>query len=168
MRRLAVVAVAVVLVATADAQNLPAQPCEPLAGPANLEFTLKDLNGRDVRLSDYRGKVLMVNFWATWCAPCRIEIPGLKDLHARYSGRGLEVIGIDVDEPASTIRPYVREMQMNYPVLIGQGREDVKDALGPLVGVPTTLVIDRSGTVCKRYVGFALTSTLEDLVRRLL
>ena len=92
----------------------------------------------------------------------------MKDLHARYRGQGLEVIGIDVDEPASTIRPYVREMLMNYPVLIGQGRDDVKDALGPIAGVPTTLVIDRSGTVCKRYVGFALTSTLEDLVKRLL
>jgi thiol-disulfide isomerase/thioredoxin len=168
MTRLALVAVAFLLVAAAEAQDLTAQSCDQTSGPANLGFTLKDLNGKDVKLSGFKGKVLMVNFWATWCAPCKIEIPGLKDLYSRYRRQGLEIIGIDVDEPASTIRPYAREMQMNYPILIAQERDDVKEALGPLAGVPTTLIIDRNGTVCRRFVGFALTSTLEELVKRLL
>jgi thiol-disulfide isomerase/thioredoxin len=168
MGRLVVIAVGVVLVATANAQNLPAAPCDAAAKPANLEFTLKNVSGKDVRLSAFKGKVLMVNLWATWCLPCKIEIPGLRDLYTRYKRQGLEIVGIDVDEPASTIRPYAREMQINYPVLIGQGRDDVKEALGPLAGVPTTLVIDRNGVICRRIVGFALASTLEDLVKRLL
>jgi thiol-disulfide isomerase/thioredoxin len=165
---MAIIAVAAVLVATADVQTLPAQPCDAASAPANLEFTLKDVNGKNVKLSAYKGKVLMVNFWATWCPPCRIEIPGLRDLYDRYRRQGLEIVGIDVDEPPSTIRPYAREMQINYPVLIGQGRDDVKEALGPLAGVPTTLVINRNGSVCRRIVGFALPSTLEDLVKGLL
>jgi thiol-disulfide isomerase/thioredoxin len=164
----AIVALALGLSVATYAQEAAARPCNATFGPANLGFTLKDVSGKDVSLNAYKGKVLMINFWATWCAPCKIEIPGLKELYARYRRQGLEIVGIDVDEPPSTIQPYLREMQMNYPVLIGQGREDVKESLGPLAGVPTTVVIDRNGAVCQRYVGFVLKSTLEDLVKRLL
>jgi thiol-disulfide isomerase/thioredoxin len=160
MRCLLVIVFATVLVATAAAQNRPAAPCDAASTPANLEFTLKDVNGRDVSLSAYTGKVLMINFWATWCPPCRIEIPGLRDLYDRYRRQGLEIVGINVDEPPSTIRPYARDMQINYPLLIGQGRDDVKEALGPLAGVPTTLLIDRNGTVCRRVVGGGPTDNL--------
>lgn len=169
VNRLAVIAIAVILAAltaATQAQNLNAAAC-PMTGPAHLDFTLKDLNGKEVRLSAYKGKVIVLNFWATWCAPCRIEIPGFKDLYNRYRRRGVEVIGIAVDEPVSTVEPYAREMKMNYPVLIEQERHDVHDAYG-LVGLPTTIIINRDGTICRRHVGFTRKATLEESIRRLL
>lgn len=165
---IAVTAVLVGVTATSHAQNAAPPACVASPAPANLGFTLKDLNGKDVRLSAYQGKVLVVNFWATWCAPCKVEIPGFKDLYSRYRRRGLEVIGIAVDEPPSTVAPYARDMRMNYPVLIGQHRQDVLDAFGPIVGLPTTIVVNRDGTICQRYPGFTRKQTFEDIVKRLL
>ncbi len=149
------------------AQAVPPGPC-PITGPPNLGLTMKDLSGKDVSLSAYKGKVLLINFWATWCVPCKTEIPGFIDLYNRYRGRGLEVVGVDVDEPAATAKPYVAAIKMNYPVLLANEREDVLDAFGHLEGVPTTIIINRLGTTCERHVGFTRRSTFEDAVKRLL
>lgn len=164
---LKVIAIAVILmllVAASYAQG-PA-PCD-ITGTPNLDFTLKDLNGKDVSLSVYRGKVLLINFWATWCVPCRTEIPGFIDLYNRYHGRGLEIVGIAVDEPVSVVRPYTLEMKMNYPVLLEGERHDVHEAYG-VVGLPTTIIINRDGTTCEQHVGFTQRSTFEEAVKRLL
>ena len=169
MKRLTAIAITAGLaIATAalSAQSPDAAICTA-ASPVNLDFTLKDLNGRDVRLSGFRGKVLVVNFWATWCAPCRVEIPAFMDLYRRYRSRGVEVIGIAADEPPDVLRPYVRNMKMNYPVLIGRGRQDVLDSFGPLLGMPTTVIVKPDGTVCRRYVGFQRQQTFEDLLKTL-
>ena len=140
-------------------------PCA-IAGPRSLAFTLKDLDGKEVSLSAYKSKVLLINFWATWCVPCRTEIPGFIDLYNRYRGRGLEVVGISVDEPASLVRPYARQMKMNYPVLLEQDHA-VHEAYG-LVGLPTTIIISHDGTRCEQYVGFTRRSTFEAAIKRLL
>ncbi len=168
MRLSAVAITAAFATATAalPAQGPDASVCTP-ASPVNLAFTLKDLNGRDVRLSGFSGKVLVVNFWATWCAPCRVEIPAFIDLYRRYRSRGVEVIGIAADELPDVLRPYVRDMKMTYPVLVGRGRQDVLDSFGPLRGMPTTVIVNRDGTVCRRFVGFQRKQTFEDLLKKL-
>ena len=164
VKMIAIGAVLILLAPASGAQG--PGPCA-ITGPPNLNFTLKDLNGKAVNLSAYRGKVLLINFWATWCVPCRAEIPGFIDLHNRYSRRGLQIVGIAVDEPASVVGPYAREMKMNYPVLLEEKRHDVHEAYG-LVGLPTTIIISRDGTTCEQHVGFTRRSTFEEAIKRLL
>lgn len=135
---------------------------------ANFDFTLKDMNGADVRLGDYAGKVILLDFWATWCAPCRIEIPGFIELYDRYEAQGLAILGISIDDPPDALRAYARELGMDYPVLIGDGRDDVKDAFGPIVGFPTSVIIARDGTICRRHVGFATKEQFEQDIKALL
>ena len=124
--------------------------------PANLEFTLQDMHGDEVRLADYAGKVLLLDFWATWCAPCRVEIPGFIEMVETYGPQGFAILGISIDDPPETLQAYAAELQMNYPVLIGDGRDDVKDEYGPIIGFPTAIIIDRNGNVCHRHIGFTL------------
>ena len=118
LKTIAIALILMLLVPAPSAQG--PGPCA-ITGPPNLGLTLKDLNGKEVTLSAYKGQVLLINFWATWCIPCRTEIPGFIDLHNRYRDRGLQVVGIAVDEPASIVAPYAREMKMNYPVLLRRG-----------------------------------------------
>ena len=135
---------------------------------ANYDFTLKDMNGGEVALVDYRGKVLLLDFWATWCASCKIEIPGFVELYDKYRDQGFEVVGISVDDPVAALKDFAMQLNMNYPVLIGDGRNDVKDAFGPLIGFPTTFIIARDGTICSEHVGFAPKQQFEDEIRSLL
>ena len=142
--------------------------CAPDAKPANLNFRIKDLNGRNVTLSAYKGKVILLDFWATWCGPCKFEIPGFIELYRKYRSQGLQVLGFSVDDPVPTLRPYVKQMKMNYPVLVGLGREDVKEAFGPMSGLPMTFLINRAGKICKRHVGFEEKETFEQEIKALL
>lgn len=135
---------------------------------ADLNFTLQDMNGGQVDLSDYKGKVLLLDFWATWCAPCRIEIPGFIELLDQYEDEGLAIVGISVDDPVESLLLYAEEMEMDYPVLIGDGRDDVKDAYGPLFGFPTTFLINRDGEICHQHVGFAPKEQFEAEILQLL
>ena len=140
--------------APAYSQN-DAASCSVSDRPANLEFTLLDMHGNEVKLSDYRGKVILLDFWATWCAPCRIEIPGFIELFDKYEDQGLAILGVSVDDEVDSLLLYSEEMEMDYPILIGDGRDDVKDSFGPLVGFPTTILIDREGNICHSHVGYA-------------
>jgi peroxiredoxin len=132
------------------------------------EFSLKDINGKNVRLADYQGKVVLINFWATWCPPCKHEIPIFVDLQQRYRDQGLVFLGISVDDPVDVLKPFVSQWKMNYPVLVGLGREDVQDAYGPMFGIPVTIVVSRSGQVCTRYFGLRSKQKLEDDIKALL
>jgi peroxiredoxin len=127
--------------------------CDPNAKPANLNFTLKDINGNDVKLSSFKGKVVLLNFWATWCGPCKIEIPWFNEFHQKYKDRGFVVVGISADDTVEQLKPFVAEYKMTYPVLVGLGREDVQEALGPVWGLPTTLLISRDGKICSKHMG---------------
>src|SRR5215218_8480039 len=93
--------------------------------PAPLQFTMKDMNGIDVKLASFKGKVILLNFWATWCGPCRAEIPALVDLQQQYPDQ-LVVLGVSIDDPLNKLKPYATEMHMNYPVLVGKDRQDVQ------------------------------------------
>lgn len=118
---------------------------------AKLGFTVKDMNGASVKLSDYSGKVLLVNFWGTWCAPCRLEIPGFIELQAQYRDKGLVILGIAVEDTPEDVRAYSAETKMNYPLVMNQ--DDVEEAYGPIPGLPMTYFVARDGSICKRHFG---------------
>jgi thiol-disulfide isomerase/thioredoxin len=142
--------------------------CNAAAKRANLGFTLSDIDGNGVLLSAYRGQVILLNFWATWCAPCKTEIPWLVELHGKYRERGLVVLGVSVDEAVSQIKPFAAALRMNYPVLVGAGRDDFQEAFGPLYGFPTSVLISRDGAICMRHTGIATKEALERDVAALL
>ena len=171
LKCLATITVIVLLAAgsvASVAQEATPAVCTPSLGPANLDLTLKDLDGNDVRLSAYRGKILLINYWATWCIPCRVEMPALNDLYSRYQSRGVEVLGIAVDEPVPVLRPFVRALQVKYQVVVGRERHDALEAFGELAGVPATIVVNRDGTICQRHVGFTRKATFEEAIKGLL
>ena len=144
------------------------EACDVARKKANLNFTVKDINGKDVRLSEYKGKVVLVNFWATWCKPCRVEIPTLNTLYRDYKDQGFVVLGISVDSEVPAVKPFARVMKMNYPVLIGAGHEELGDAFGPFIGFPTSVLVKRDGAVCVRQVGMVSRAKLEQQINALL
>ena len=135
---------------------------------ANLNFTVKDMNGGSVKLADYKGKVLLVNFWATWCPPCKAELPGLIQLYDQYKDKGLVVLGISGDDDAETLRAFASEWKINYPMLVGRDENDLLDAYGPIFGYPISVIVGRDGAVCGRHVGPATKEQFEQEIRALL
>jgi thiol-disulfide isomerase/thioredoxin len=145
---------------TVKADN-PAARTSTAALPIAPDFTLKDLDDRDVSLSEYKGKVVLLNFWATWCEPCRVEIPWLIDMQQKYSARGFTIIGIAMDEEGKTeVAPYVAKerfnvngqaLPMSYPIVLGN--DPMADKFGGLLGYPTSILISRDGKVVKRVTG---------------
>jgi thiol-disulfide isomerase/thioredoxin len=137
----------------ASGEPVAAQGCSPDARKANLDFTLRDMAGKDVRLADLKGKVVLLNFWATWCGPCRLEIPWFVELQEKYRDKGLSVVGISVDDPPEALPPFAKQFKINYALVLGVDREDVQNAFGPIVGVPTTVIIGRDGRLCIKHIG---------------
>jgi cytochrome c biogenesis protein CcmG/thiol:disulfide interchange protein DsbE len=133
----------------------PNAPKLPLAA----NFQLKDINGKTVSLSDYKGKVVLVNFWATWCPPCRMEIPHFIELQNQYKDKGFIILGLaGDDEGAKVVKPFAEKMKINYPVLIQD--EQVADNYGGIVGIPTSFLIDTKGQIIKKYIGYTETSVI--------
>jgi thiol-disulfide isomerase/thioredoxin len=135
--------------------------------PAPLHFTMQDMNGVDVKLASFKGKVILLNFWATWCGPCQEEIPSLVELQQQY-GDQLVILGVSIDDPLSKLKPYATKMHMNYPVLVGKDRQDVQDAFGPLFGIPVSVFVDREGKIWKRHSGIASREQFEREIKALL
>ena len=142
--------------------------CTAKAKPAKLDFTLRDVAGNETNLAAYEGQVILLDFWATWCAPCRVTIPSLVELYERYRERGFVVLGVSVDDPVERLTPFVRELGITYPVLVGAGRYDLQEAFGPLVGFPTSYVIARDGNICAQHTGIAAKADLERTLAALL
>ena len=134
---------------------------------APLEFTMKDMNGVDVQLSAFKGKVVLLNFWATWCGPCQAEIPDLVKLQAKYRD-DLVILGVSVDDTPDKMQPYATEYKINYPLLLGAGRTDVLNAYGPILGLPSTFIIGRDGIVTKKHSGMATGEQFESEVKPLI
>jgi peroxiredoxin len=115
-------------------------------GHPTPEFSLKDANGQTVHPADYKGKVVLLDFWATWCGPCKVEIPWFMEFERQFKDQGFAVLGVSMDEDGwAAIKPYVQQRQMNYRVLLGN--DDVSTAYGGLDALPTTLLIDRQGKI---------------------
>jgi thiol-disulfide isomerase/thioredoxin len=142
--------------------------CPAGAKQAELGFTINDMNGKAVKLSAYKGKVILLDFWATWCGPCRAEIPNFVQLQQEYGAKGLVVLGFSVDDTVDKLKPFANELKMNYPVLVGLGRDDVQDAFGPIWGIPTTLLISRDGKICRRNTGIQGKAKYERDIKALL
>ncbi len=142
--------------------------CMVDAKPASLNFTMPDLQGKDVALSSFKGKVILLNFWATWCGPCKAEIPGFVELQDQYGKDGLVVVGYSVDDDAPKAKAFADQFKMNYPVLLGLGREDVQDAFGPIWGIPASFIISRDGRVCQKHLGIAPKAVFEKEIKALL
>ncbi len=152
------------------ARAAPAAPfaCPADAKAANLDFTLDDVDNRPVALDAHKGDVILLDFWATWCEPCKTEIPGFVDLQARYGRSGLQVIGVSVDDTPRLMKPFAAQYRMNYPILQGRGHDDLMDAYGPIWGIPVSVVISRDGRICATHAGVTGTATFEREIKALL
>jgi peroxiredoxin len=119
------------------------------------EFSLKDANGKTVHLSDYKGKVVLLDFWATWCGPCKVEIPWFMEFENQFKNQGFAVLGVSMDEDGwAAVNPYVRDRKMNYRVLLGN--DQVSTSYGGLDALPTTLLIDRQGDIASVHEGVSM------------
>jgi len=133
------------------------------------DFTLKDANGHTVRLSDYRGKVVLLDFWATWCGPCKIEIPWFQEFERQYKDKGFAVIGVAMDEEGwNVVKPFAQHMSINYRVVVGDDAIGDLYANGGIDALPTTFLIDRGGRIASIHVGLSSKSDFEDDIQELL
>jgi peroxiredoxin len=144
--------------------------CPADAKVANLNFTFKNLDGKSVTLADFKGKVVLLDFWATWCPPCRKEIPGFVELYNTYNSRGFIVIGVSMDDAEDTpdVKAFASKYKITYPILLGSGRDtDLKPAFGDLP-LPTSFVIARDGRICGRHDGLTTKEQVEREITGLL
>jgi len=129
-----------------------------------LDFTLPDLKGKNHTLSNYKGKVVLVDFWATWCGPCRVEIPGFVSLYKKYRKKGLVILGVGLDR-RDALEKFAKKYKMNYPVLIGT--KDIGDAYG-IRAIPTTLLLDKENRIAYYHIGVTPMSQFEEEIKKLL
>jgi peroxiredoxin len=156
--------IATVLLVALSAQLLGQSAGKGASAP---DFELKDLNGRIVRLSDYKGKVVLINFWATWCPPCRAEMPELVRLQKGYQSRGLQILGATYPTYSrAAVRRLARELKLNYPILFGSRELAAKYEVGEVL--PATVVIDREGKIRGRILGILEPEEFDQIVKPLL
>ena len=140
---------------------------EPVDGEKAVAWTLEDLRGNTVKSSEFDGKVVVLNFWATWCPPCRAEIPGFVALQDRYAKEGLQILGVSLDQgSAASVEAFGKKMGINYPLLAGT--EEIVSAFGGVRALPTTVILDRKGNVVDRHEGYLSKDDLEKAVQSLL
>lgn len=167
IKRMKVLIVAVALIALLFwiFYRHPSAPHQAELRPAP-DFSLTDLSGQPLTLAGNRGKVVILDFWATWCEPCKTEIPHFIDMQNRYAAQGLQVIGISMDDEEKPVREFQQQFKMNYPVVMGNAR--LAESYGGILGLPITFVIDRQGRICKRHIGQTEPSVFEGEIRKLL
>lgn len=134
---------------------------------ARLDFVLKDMHGSEVRLADFKGRPLVLNFWATWCGPCKVEIPAFVELVEQYKEQKLTVLGISVDDSPEDLRRFAAEYKMNYPVLVGLGQDALQETYQAVIMIPVTWFIRPDGTVYLMHQGPATKEWFETQVKAL-
>lgn len=150
-----------------EAEPFAAAAAPPADRKPAPDFMLKDANGKDVKLSSLKGKVVLLNFWATWCGPCKVEIPWFIDFQKMYENRGFTVVGVSMDEDGwKVVKPYIETRGMNYPVLLGN--EQVAKEYEGLDALPTTLILDRHGKIDARHMGLVAKSVYDKEIQQLL
>lgn len=131
------------------------------------DFSLESLDGKTLKLSDLRGKAVLLNFWATWCGPCKIETPWLVEMQKEYGAQGLQVVGVAMDDSGKDeIAKFAKDMGVNYPVLIG--KEAVGDAYGGVPALPESFFIGRDGKIVDRIIGLKGRGDIEDSIKKAL
>ncbi len=170
IRRMAGVALFGLLACLACSHSRPANAQSVKASKDRKEapdFELKDVNGKVVRLSDFKGKAVIVDFWATWCGPCQIEIPWFIDFERKYKDQGFVVIGVAMDDEGwKAVKPFTEKMKMNYRVVMGNDK--TADLYGGIDALPTTVLIDRDGRIAGTHVGLAGKEDFQDAIEKLL
>jgi peroxiredoxin len=154
--------------AAGSIEGVSGPSCAKATGRANLNFTLKDVNGANVQLADYKGKVVLLNFWATWCLPCKVEIPEFVEAYERYRDKGFVILGVlSEDDPTpAALRTFMTEFKMNYPVF--RENQEFAAANGELWALPTSFLIDRQGSICTKKTGAMSREMLEQELKGLL
>lgn len=148
-----------------DPQSTVLYPAQREAKARDFEVTL--INGENFRLSEHEGKVVILNIWATWCAPCREEVPDFVELYDKYRDQGLEILGVSIDKQGeSVVKPFMEKYEVNYPIVIDRGT--IMDKYGPTMGIPTTYVINREGNLEYFAVGALTNKELEPRLKELL
>ncbi len=142
-----------------------------VAGSASTKpapnFSLKTAEGKTVELKQLAGKVVVINFWATWCGPCRAEIPGMLEIYGKYKGKGLEIVGVSLDQQGfAVVTPFVQRMKIDYPVVVGDG--GLVAAYGNFQAIPTTFIVDRKGNIVGEHTGSMTKEQFEHMVKPLL
>lgn len=130
------------------------------------DFVLPQLDGTPLRLSAYRGKVVLLDFWATWCDPCREETPHFVELQRAYADRGLEIIGISMDDTAEPVRDFYQQFHVNYPVVMGDAKTG--EAYGGVLGLPIAFLLDRDGRIVVKHIGPTEAATFDREIAALL
>ncbi|HTS36959.1 MAG TPA: TlpA disulfide reductase family protein [Candidatus Solibacter sp.] len=131
------------------------------------DFTLQSLDGKDMRLSDFRGKAVLLNFWATWCGPCKIEMPWFVELQKEYGPQGFQIVGVAMDDSSKEdIAKFAKDMGVNYPVLIG--KEAVGEAYGGVPALPESFFISRDGKIMDKFIGLRGKGEVEDAIKKTL
>lgn len=143
-----------------------AYAADSLVGRKAPEFTRRDLKGKRVDLGRLRGKVVLLNFWATWCAPCQVEMPAFVEWRRQYGPQGFRVVGISMDDDATPVRGLAAKLRVNYPVAMGD--EGLGELYGGVLGLPLTYLIDRDGVVRARFQGETDLKAMEAQVKALL
>jgi len=131
------------------------------------DFSLESLDGKTTRLSDFRGKAVLLNFWATWCGPCKIEMPWFVDFQKQYGSQGLQIVGVAMDDASKEdIGKFAKDMGVNYPILIG--KEAVGDQYGGVPALPETFLIARDGKIVDKIIGLRGKAEIEDAIKEAL
>ena len=160
---LAVLVIAAIQLSCRSSQNANAPGAIHSTAP---DFSLQDVDGKPLTMSGNRGKVVLLNFWATWCTPCRAEIPEFERFQNTYGPQGLQVLGISMDDDAKPVREFSQQLKMNYPIALGSDK--LAQSYGGVLGLPVSFLIGRDGKIAAKYVGAAEIPVVEQEIKTLL
>ena len=153
--------------------RLSAYAAEPVAPPGEIgsrlpTFTVQDMEGKTISSAAFKGKVVLIDFWATWCQPCKKEMPGYQKLANQYGAKGFRVIGFKADMMRDQVDPklFVKKLGIEYPIAVGA--QEVRDKFGGIEGLPTTMIYDRDGILRTKIIGFEYTDVIESAIKPLL
>jgi cytochrome c biogenesis protein CcmG/thiol:disulfide interchange protein DsbE len=142
------------------------QAIGPKEFPLAPDFTLQQPDGQQLTLSSYRGKVVLLDFWATWCVPCREEIPHFVELQDKYRDHGLQIIGVSMDDSVDPVGPFAQQFHINYPIVMGNAK--IGEEYGGVLGLPIAFLLDRNGRITKKHIGATSPDVFEREITSLL